>query len=278
MFSTTHIQNNRRFLQHPFFLFVFMLFFLSSVALSQAPESATREPLRIIDSPTAGINARSDFNADLRIYPNGGIQASMGIGLFRRFMIGISYGGTNVVGRGKVFENKQPGVLVKYRLMEEDATFPAITGGYDNQGYGQWIDSLNRYEYKALGLFAVASKNFSFGKDRNFGIHGCVSWNNLETDDDQGMNIRTGFDFSLNEELILLGEYDFALDDNKKADISRNIRGSLGRGKGYLNFGIRWSIERIYLQFEMKDVLVNRLNVTGPDRAFSIHYTDTIQW
>lgn len=266
------------FMQLRTYLIVVSLLLTLTLGFAQAPESVTREPLRVIDVPTAGINARSDFNADLNIYPNGGISAQMGIGLFRRFMFGVSYGGTNVVGRGKVLENKQPGVLVKYRIWEETEAFPAIAGGYNNQGSGRWIKELNRFEYKALGLFAVASKNFGMGENRNLGLHGSVNWNNLEVDDDKGMDIRVGMDLSLNEELLLLAEYDFAIDDNKDPDPLKNDFGALGKSNGYLNLGIRWAIERIYLQFEVKDVLGNRRGVAGPDRAFSIHYTDTINW
>ncbi|MCX7834781.1 MAG: hypothetical protein N2450_01770 [bacterium] len=273
-----HIQNKCCPTQIIYSLTCIALLFLANFVYSQAPHSVSREPLRIIDAPTAGINARSEFNADLHMYPNGGIQVKLGIGLFRRLMMGVSYGGTNVVGRGKILENKQPGVLVKYRIFEESETLPAITGGYDNQGSGQWDKQLNRYEYKSLGVFAVASKNFSFSEGYNFGVHGSVNWNNLETDDDQGMDIQVGFDLSINEELILLAEYDFALDDYKKPDLLNNIKGSLGKGKGYLNAGLRWAIERIYLQFEVKDILGNRRDATGPDRAFSLHYTDTIKW
>ncbi|MDK9698785.1 MAG: YjbH domain-containing protein [bacterium] len=249
---------------------------ITGITFAQAPEAAQREPLRVIDMPTAGINHRSEFNSDLRIYPEGGIQLQMGIGLFRRFMMGLSYGGTNVVGRGNVEGNKQPGVLVKYRLWEETEAFPAIVGGYDNQGAGRWSDSLNRFEYKSPGLFIVASKNFGFGGDKNLGLHAMVNWNSTETEDDRGMSGSLGCDVSLNEELVLLMEYNAAQDDFKK--VNGNYL-SLGRGRGYLNGGVRWAIGKIYLQFEFKDLMGNRVNNPGgADRAFTISYAEDIKW
>jgi len=261
---------------YSFILLAALLTAVATTTLAQAPEAAKREPLRVIDMPTAGINHRGEFNTDLRIYPNGGILAQMGIGLFRRFMFGISYGGSNVVGRGKIEGNKQPGMLVKYRLWEETTAFPAIALGYDNQGFGAWLKTYNRYEYKSPGLFIASSKNFSFGTDRNFGVHGVVNWNGTETDDDSGMDVSVGGDFSLNEELIALAEYNFALNDYRTDKSNRVV--TLGQGNGYLNAGVRWAVGKIYLQFEFKDILANRLNVSGPDRAFSISYAEAIQW
>ncbi len=258
-----------------FWIILATAFMVTIPAFAQAPEAAQREPLRVIDMPTAGLNHRSEFNTDLRVYPEGGIQLHMGIGLFRRTMFGLSYGGTNVVGRGKITGNKQPGVLVKYRIWEETEPLPAFALGYDNQGSGRWSDSLSRYEYKAPGLFIAASKNFKFGTDRNFGIHATVNWNSVETNDDRGLTGSLGADISLNEELIALVEYNAALDDNKK---NNGQFVSLGRGKGYLNLGLRWAINKIYIQFECKDVLGNRNGISSPDRSVALSYAEDIKW
>ena len=255
---------------------ILLAFMLVGSAVAQAPEATQREPLRVIDMPTAGINHRGEFNTDLRVYPEGGIQVHMGIGLFRRMMFGLSYGGTNVVGRGKIIGNKQPGLLVKYRLWEETVPLPAFALGYDNQGTGRWSDSLNRYEYKAPGLFIGASKNFKLGDDKNFGLHAVMSWNSAETKDDRGVTGSLGTDVSLNEELVAVCEYVMALDDNKKNTYGQYA--SLGKGKGYLNVGLRWAISKIYLQFELKDILGNRVNTSSPDRAVSISFADNIKW
>ncbi len=277
---TSHRLPDKTFMiiQHRMFSISLIIFvaILAGNVFAQTPEAAQREPLRIIDMPTAGINHRGEFNTDLRVYPDGGVLANMGIGLFRRMMFGLSYGGTNVVGRGKIDGNKLPGLLVKYRLWEETVPLPAFALGYDNQGTGRWSDSLNRYEYKAPGLFIAASKNFKLGDDKNFGLHAVISWNSAETKDDRGVTGSLGTDISLNEELVAVGEYNMALDDNKK-----NVYGqyaTLGKGKGYFNVGLRWAISKIYLQFELKDILGNRVNTSSPDRSVSISFADNIKW
>jgi len=101
------------------------LFVLLFPLVTMAQEAAIIEPVVLVDYPTAGTLLRGSFNAHLRAYAEGGILGGVDVGLTDRFMIGLAYGGTNVIGIGSVNGNPQVGAHVRYRLFEEDFTLPA---------------------------------------------------------------------------------------------------------------------------------------------------------
>ena len=207
---------------------IFLFLLIPLIIFGQ--EAAVVEPVQLIDFPTAGTLMRGSFNAHLRAYAEGGILGGVDVGLTDRFMIGLAYGGTNVIGMGPVNGNPQVGAHIRYRLIEEDLLFPAITIGYNSQGYGAYVDSLRRYQNKSNGAFAVASKSFRFlGL---LGLHGGINYSFEKDDGDKDLNFFIGIDKSINPELTIVAEYDFAINDN-----SAN---AIGTGSGYLNAGLKW--------------------------------------
>lgn len=247
---------------YAFFIICFLM--VSSV---RSQDIRSVEIQNLIDQPTAGSLEKGEYGFDLRFYPDGGELACMKVGLFDRFMLGVSYGGRNLIGRGEVEWNELPGVLIKYRLFEE-TVLPALALGFDSQGYGTWSDSLDRYEIKAKGLFAVLSKNFSVAGLGTLGLHAGVNYNTFEDEDDRSLNGFTGFDKSLNDQIAVLAEYDLALDDNN--------RSALGRERGYLNAGLRWVFARqLGIEFSFKDILENRRDVSSISRELRITYVET---
>ncbi len=246
----------RRFL---FFLLVFAPILLFSQDLSLV------EPLHLIDTPSAGTLARGSFRAELRAYPAGGLLGGIDVGITDRMMIGLSYGGTNLIGTGDIDWNPQVGVKLRYRLFEEGLSFPALLIGYDSQGYGAFIDSTNRYMEKSRGLFVCASKNYNFLG--TLGLHGGLNYSFENGDDDEDVNLFLGIDKSLNPELALVLEYDFALNDN-------NDR-SLGSGKGYLNAGLKWIFAgKLNIDFIVKNMIRNKNKMPAFTREIRISYVE----
>ncbi len=248
---------------------VFSVLVWSSLAgLASGQDGEAVEIQDLIDQPTAGILEKGQYSFDARLFPYGGALAGLRAGLFESFMIGISYGGRNIIGRGDPEWNELPGVLIKYRLFDEDI-FPAVVLGFDNQGFGLWSDSLNRYEVKAKGLFAVFSKNFSMGWAGYLGLHGGVNFNTFEDDDDRNLNGFAGIDKSVGHQVFVLAEYNLALDDNAWE--------ALGKNKGYLNAGVRWRIAKpLSLEADFKDLLQNQKDVTSVGREVRIIYVETL--
>lgn len=228
----------------------------------------------LIDIPTAGALHRGEYDFETRIFPNGGILIGFSVGLFDRFNMGVSFGGTDIISDSpEVNWNDQPGVEVKYRLFEENVLFPAIAFGYSSQGYGYFEENLiteeKRYRNKARGLYAVASKNFQYLPQRDLGVHGGVNFNTSERDDDESMNFFLGLDLAINEELSLLTEYDFALDDDSDY--------AYGEGSGYFNAGIRWTFgDHLLFQFNFKDIFSNNRYSDTAIREVKIVYVQNI--
>ena len=110
-----------------------LILFLFAPLLIYSQDLGLLEPLRVVDTPTAGTLMRGSFRTEIDVYPNGGILAGVGAGITDRFMFGISYGGTNIIGTGDIYWNKQIGATLRYRLFEEDLLLPAILLGYDSQ-------------------------------------------------------------------------------------------------------------------------------------------------
>jgi len=248
-------------------IFLILIILFSAAGLAQS-SGAYPQPTDLIMTPTAGIIPRGAYLVDLFLSHNGGVTAGMSVGISKRFMFGISYGGSQIIGDQEVIWSKQPGIEIKYRVFEEEMRFPAIVLGFNSQGNGAYIDSLKRYETKAKGFYLVASKNYQFLG--NTGIHAGINYNPLEKEDgDNDPSFFVGIDKDINEEIAIMVEYDAALNDNKDNIVS------LGQGKGYLNAGVRWCFaERFHLELDFNNILLNRKNIDYVTRELKITFIE----
>lgn len=222
------------------------------------------EQKQLIDLPTAGTLERGSFEIGLRMFENGGLLGNVAVGITPKFMFGLSYGGANIIGEGDITWNPEPGIQARFRIVDENFVMPAVTIGFNSQGYGAYVDSLNRYINKSRGFYAVGSKNYAVFY--NLGFHGGINYS-LENDDNDGeLNLFAGADLNLNREVRFTLEYDFANNDNENDEL-------FGSGQGYLNAGFQWIFTNLYLQFNLKNLFKN-----GPDsvsREIKIGYFET---
>lgn len=231
-----------------------------------APYSTQRmlSPI-LIDQPTAQILERGSFIVGVRAYPQGGLLGSVSVGLTHRLNFGATFGGTNIIGAGKVNWNPNPGVHFAYRIFEESYAMPDIVIGYESQGYGPYIDDLERYTIKSRGFYLVASKNY--GMPLALGGHVGVCYSLENKDGDGDFSAFMGVDLVLNEELALVADYDMAMNDNNSQ--------AIGSGKGYLNVGLRWIFaQRLYVEFAFKNILDNREDMKYANRELKIVYLE----
>ncbi len=204
------------------------------------------EFINLSNWPIAGLLDRGSYEIDLRMYPAGGVHTFVMLGFLRSVNVGFSYGATNMVGRGKVDWNPNVEFNIKTRLIPETVGFPAIALGYGSQGFGPWIEGLDRYTIKSPGFYAVASKNFRFMGE--LGMH--FGANRTREGMDRDLNFFLGLDKSVGPDFYLIFEYDTALNDNEDDD--------LGYGNGYLNFGCKWAASpRLRLEFYFTNLLDN---------------------
>ena len=243
--------------------FICFIIFFSFTVFGQ--DLSLVEPTSLIDMPTAGTLLRGSFQTEIRAYSDGGLLGSIDVGITDRLMLGLSYGATNLIGTSDVDGNPQPGVNLRYRVFEEDLAIPALVLGYDSQGFGTYIDSTERYSEKSPGIFMSASKNFMFLG--TFGIHGGVNYSLENKDGDKDLNLFCGFDKSINPELLLIAEYDFAMNDNNTK--------SLGAGNGYLNVGLKWIFAgKMNIDFLLKNLLKNKNDHPHMSREIRISYVE----
>ena len=231
-------------------------------------------PLNLVSIPTAGTLPRGSFTLESLIIKNGGIVPKLSVGFTDNFNIGVSYGVQNLIGDTKPSMNKTtPEVQIKYRIFDESEKMPALVYGLDTQGRGEFhkqdsilsisgrsdsTRTLNRYDQKAWGMYFIFSKNWNLMG--NLGMHAGISKSLSENDDgDKDLNVFFGFDKELNRSFSLLVEYDAALNDNLTEDDYGAIKKiTFGKGKGYLNAGVRWAISsNLMLEVNLNDINQN---------------------
>ena len=246
------------------YYFLFLPFVLN--AQSYPPPSS------LITLPTAGTLQRGSFALEMRIQKFGGLTSSISVGLTDRFQLGISYGSANLIGDDSLIWYPKPETNLKYLLIDESETSPGISLGIDTQGLGKFNsdDSLMRYDTKALGLFAVASKNWVTPLG-NLGWHFGSNYNFIETNDnDKDVNFFMGFDIEFNPELSMMFEYNAALNENNMT--SKNI--AISRG-GYLNAGVRWTfVERLHIEMDFNNLMFDKKKVDYFNREIKITYIE----
>jgi len=252
-------------------LFIFAILTLQTVyAQGTAGESAKYEYRQLIDMPTSGIMERGSVGLTTELLPFGTLIAKVEAGIFDNISIGLSYGGSNIIGSGKPdWYPFPPGVNFRFRVMDESVLIPSLTLGFDTQGKGEYFKDEKRYGIKAPGIFVAASKNF--GLLGYLSLHGTVNYTVLEDKDgDNFINLMVGAEKTLGSSFSLLIEYNFAFNDN-----STN---QFGDGKGYLNAGIRWSIANgVTVGFDLRDLLENKKwSPKSADRALVIEFTQKI--
>jgi hypothetical protein len=244
---------------------ILLLLFCGQSLLAQgsAGSDSRIEPRYLIDLPTAGMLTQRSFALDLDFYQDGGLLVATSIGVFDRLSLGISYGGTNILGSDKPEWNTTPGVSLKVRILDESVVLPALAVGFDSQGKENYIDQLSRYTIKSLGIYAVVSKNY---QTMGFlSLHGGINYSLERADGDTDPNIFGGVEKTLGSNISIMAEYNLALNDSN--------RDALGRGRGYLNLGIRGSLGGGFtIGFNIKDLIKNQDRVSIGNRTLKCEF------
>jgi hypothetical protein len=241
-------------------------------SLTDEPPSTGTEgfqvPRRLIDSPTAGTLRRGSFDTELRAFSDGGMLGILQIGLTESWSVGIGYGGTNIISSSSPNWNPRLQFTTKFQILGETMSLPGIAIGYEDIGFGGWIDSLSRYQVKSKGFYAVGSKAFR-GSGFTSALHAGVNYSRETDDGDEDINFFFGTDFRFNNNVGLVAEYDMALNDDREPY-------SEGEGYGYVNAGVRWTVlERILMEFNLKDLTSNRRNSSSISRELRLIYVET---
>ena len=229
-------------------------------------------PTNLVSVPSAGTLVRGSYAMQMRVQKNGGLTSSLSVGITDRFQFGLSFGSANLIGDDSLEWYPRPEANLKYRLIDETTSMPGVSIGLDTQGQGQFneADTLMRYDVKAMGIFAAASKNWVTPLG-NLGLHMGTNYNFAEVNDgDKDINYFFGFDMEFNPELSILLEYNAALNEN---DMTAKTM-SISRG-GYLNAAIRWTfVERLHIEMDFNNLLFDDQKVDYFKRELKITYIE----
>tara|TARA_B100000614_G_scaffold80801_1_gene72257 strand:+ start:6398 stop:7201 length:804 start_codon:yes stop_codon:yes gene_type:complete len=238
-------------------------------------------PLYLVTIPTSGTLPRGSYSMEGLLVNDGGIVSRLSVGISNNLTLGFSWGVQNLIGDKRPALTKDfPDYHFKYRVWNEDFTMPGIVFGFDSQGRGKFnrveISSINenpfyRYSQKSFGYYISFSKNYKIlGGDTGFhiGIN-----KTLETEDgDKDFNLFFGIDKEFNRSISLMLEYDAMLNDNKNQYDYEDL--SIGKGIGYLNAGLRWSVsENLLLELNFNDINRNQKISQTAHREFKILYS-----
>ena len=227
-------------------------------------------PTDLISVPTAGTLMRGSFSMDMRIQDEGGLVLGLSAGITDRFQFGMSFGSPNLIGDEKLEWYPRPEAKLKYLILDESLSMPALSLGLNTQGLGDYVDTLQRYEIKALGLYGALSKNWKSPLG-NIGLHTGLNYSFLETEDgDNDPNLFFGMDVEFNPEFSFLLEYNSALNENGMT--ARTMSVSKG---GYLNAALRWSfVESLHLELHFNNLLFDEEEVDYFKRELKITYIE----
>ena len=96
-----------------------------------AGSESTFEPRYLIDLPTAGIIPHGNLALDMEFYQQDGVLSTLSIGAFNRLVLGVSFGGSHIIGTDKPAWNSTPGFAARLRIIDETIVLPAIALGFD---------------------------------------------------------------------------------------------------------------------------------------------------
>lgn len=247
------------------FIKIFILLTVTTIIFAQE----FNVPVDLINTPTAGTLGKGYFSTEMRFATRGGVLGGIQVGIADRFDIGLSYGGGRIVGNEKIIWNKQPGVLAKFRILDEGNNYPGVAVGFNSQGYGEYIDSLELYEIRSLGAYAVASKNWETIFNSQLGLHLGMNYSFEQPDSVRVPSVFMGISWELSPQFGIFIEYDSAIDYKKYADID-NFK--ITRGSGFLNAGIRIGIsDEFYVECDFNNLIFGE-NVESFNREIKLKY------
>lgn len=227
-------------------------------AQGTAGTSGGAEPRFLIDAPTAGMLSGGALAMDLDLFQDGGILAGVSFGFLNRFSVGISYGGSGLIGDATAVFNPAPGFNARVRPFEEGMAIPAIVLGFDSQGRESYLEESDEYIISSKGFFVAASKNFGFAGFLS--VHGGANYSLDPAKDDRGVDYFFGMEKTIGPAISAMIEYNSGT-------------GAVSGNGVLLNLGLRWSVGGGFtLGFDLKNLTRNGERVSIGNRSLKIEF------
>jgi len=165
--------------------------------------SETPKPSSIIDIPTAEVVEYSNYDLNFRMYGAGGVLSKMTFGVFKPINVGISWDVDKLIGLGStIIDTRPPAILFKARVFEGGLKLPAVSVGYDGQGYGNYNGDTDKYQYREKGVYLSLTREYLVpGLEMSFG-------GNIFDFDSDGVYGFLGATYGIENKVLILSEYD----------------------------------------------------------------------
>jgi len=247
-------------------IYILLFFTILNNAISSggtAGDEAKYESRYIVDMPTAGMLPKGSFSLFGIAYSYGGIMAEIFACPFKDFLIGVSFGGTGIVGESDVVFQELPAVHLRYRIINEKQSFPAILIGINTQGRGLYSKSREQFEIFSPGIYLSLSKNYKWLAG-NIAFHGGMNYSFEAKPETRYPNFYFGLEQSIGSSLSLNFEFNASINEYKE-DLVENV--------GFLNTSLRWSVaEGMTIEFQLRDLLSSRKEYSTPSRYIGLEY------
>ncbi len=200
------------------------------------------ELMRIVREPTAGMVAPGTYSISLNTFPSEGLRFSFSIGVIKRLMLGLSYGGRNLTGLHDPVWFDHLYFNAGFRILDETTPLPGMVIGFDSEP--EAARAGGSYNRTSRDLYLAASKNFrSFGGDLAF--HAGIS---MDVEDPVHAGLWLGLDKSLP------GGFGTALEWDLATDQTSSVR--FDNGGGFLNVELFWeSFGQVRISLQFVDLL-----------------------
>jgi hypothetical protein len=232
----------------------FLLILLTALLINElaiagsAGTNYTYETQNIVNMPTAGIIQKNSQLFSLNFAGKSSLMLSAEFAPFSNASLGISFGGTGILGNETIKFQKYPGIFAKYRLLNEKKYLPAIAIGFNSQGQGNYIEAIDGYHILSPGFYLAFSKAFKW-EYGFYAMHLGTNYSLEPKSEDKSVNVYFGFEHTFSERASFNFEYDFNTPRNNGFFIS----------KGMTNIGIRYSIEKnSTLELKLADIFGTR--------------------
>lgn len=242
---------------------LFIMMVQLNFAQGSAGSKAAYETRYIVDMPTAGLNAKSNFSIYTQFFNEGGAYIEFSYSPLTNIELSASFSGTGFIGNGVISGQGIPGGQLRIRLINETLSFPAVLIGVTNQGKGSYYKNEKRFEMHAPGVFASASKNFKWWPG-SLAIHGGLNFGFVSDPAYRIVNGYLGFEQSFAKNLAWNFEFrtDFFDPEFKSPEI--------------INTSVRWTFYPGFtLEFLIRDLLSNARYINGLNRGLGIEFNSS---
>lgn len=245
-------------------IFCFLVVLFNELyAQGNAGDDADYDSFYIVDMPTAGCLKKSSYCGSLIFFSGGGIETEFSVAPFKNFQIGLSYGGSSILGSGDIVFQKLPGIQLRVRLFEERVSTPAVLVGVNTQGKGNYLDDLDRFETISPGLYLALSKNYKYFAG-NVAFHLGLTYSFEIPTSERKPSFYIGLEQSIGDKVSFNLELNPTLNEYNEDVMSKKI---------LLNAALRWSVvPGVVIEFQGRDLFRHLKNSSGFTRNVKLEY------